>query len=239
MSDLRLLRRLAEGTELALSPAERGRATALRDALSHALLADRRLRAGEAAARAVPDDLPPHRDWTWRPAPWAAPADPSAWDAAAPATDLAPGMRLFHDCPLGEIGARQVRGDAPPFALAIDVFAFRGSYLSLAVDLPEAGRAGLRRRHVLRLDLRIASERPSDIYARLNIAQGATTAQLVRSLAVPPAGMAAFADFDLTAVKVDLARAETIWIDLILDAPAANAFVIADLHLSRTPRAEV
>ncbi len=239
MTDLRLLRRLAEETDLRLSASERARAIDLRDALSQALAADRRLRAEEAAGRAGPDDLPPHSDWTWRPAAWSAPADPSAWDAAAPATDLAQGLRLFHDCPLGEIGVRQVRADAPPFALAIDVFAFRGSYLSLAVDLPEAARAGLRRRHVLRLDFRMTAERAAQVYVRLNLAQGATTARIVRSLAIPPEGVTAFVDFDLAAVKLDLARAEKFWFDLILDAPEANAFVLADLHLSRTPRAEV
>jgi hypothetical protein len=166
------------------------------------------------------------------------PATPRPGTASGPATDLAEGLRLFHDCPLGEIGVRQVRGDAPPYALALDVFAFRGSYLSLAFDLPDAGRAGLRRRHVLRLDLRLESERASDVYARLNLSQGAATARIVRSLAIPPDG-AAFADFDLATMKVDLTRTETAWIDLILDSPAANAFVISDLHLSRTPRAEV
>jgi hypothetical protein len=238
MNDQRLLRRLIEAPETRLSPFERARAAELRDALSRALLTDLSLRAGEAADRTSPSDLPPHRDWTWRPALWRAPVSPSAWDASGAATDLAEGLRLFHDCPLGEIGVRQVRGDAPPYALALDVFAFRGSYLSLAVDLPDAGQTGLRLRHVLRLDLRLASERPSEVYARLNLAQGTSTARIVRAVAVPPHG-AACADFDLAAVKLDLTRVAKVWIDLIFDSPAANAFVISDLHLSRTPRAEV
>ena len=238
MNDQRLLRRLTEEPEVRLSPAERARATELRDTLSRALIADRRHRAADRADAAVPEDLPPHRDWTWRPSAWRVPATPAAWAAPGPATDLCEGMRLFHDCPLGEVGVRQVRGDAPPFGLAIDVFAFRGSYLSLAFDLPDTGRTGLRRRHVLRLDLQLRSERASEVYARLNLAQGGSTARIVRSLAIAPHGIA-FADFDLATVKIDLARTETVWIDLILDAPAANAFLVSDLHLSRTPRAEV
>ena len=237
MNDQRLLRRLAEGQEARLSPVERARASELRDALSRALLADQHLRARELAGRAVTQDLPPHHDWTWRPAAWRAPARPSAWPATGPATDLAKGLRLFHDCPLGEVSARQVRSDAPPYALVVEVFAFQGSYLSVAFDLPTAGSAGLRRRHVLRMDLRLTLERPSDVFARLNVGHGSTTAQIVRTLPTE-ANEVAFIDFDLAGLKIDLAQAERIWIDLIFDSPAANSLKISDVLLSRTPRAE-
>ena len=135
--DQRLLRRLRAAGEGPLTDADRTRARALRDTIDAALAADTALRAD-----AVPDDLshlPPHRDWTWRPALWRAPVRPLAWAAPTGETPLSPDTTLFHDCPLGEIAARQTRGDAAPFALALDVYAFRGSYLSLAVTLPDPG----------------------------------------------------------------------------------------------------
>jgi hypothetical protein len=230
----RLLRRLRAAGEGPLTEADRTRARALRDTIESALAADTALR-----AEAVPDDLshlPPHRDWTWRPALWRAPVSPLAWAATAGETPLSPDTTLFHDCPLGEIAARQMRGASPPFALALDVYAFRGSYLSLAVTLPEPARDNLRRRHVIRVDARLRAERPTTAYARLNIQRGSTPATVVREL---PRGERTFVDFDLAALKVDVSRAESLWLDLIFDAPAANAIVLEDLILSRTPRAEV
>jgi hypothetical protein len=234
--DQRLLRRLREAGEAAppLTDADRSRARALRAGIDHALAADDARR-----AEALPPDLPalpPHRDWTWRPALWRSPATPSAWAACTADTPLSPDLSLFHDCPLGEVAARQTRAGGPPFALAVDVYAFRGSYLSLAITLPPPALAGLRRRHVLRIDARLRAERPATVYARLNVQRGSTRATIVREL---PQGAGAFVDFDLASLKTEVSRAERIWIDLILDRPAANAVTVEDIVLTRTPRAEV
>jgi hypothetical protein len=232
--DQRLLRRLRAAGEGPLTDADRIRARTLRDTIDAALATDTARRAGD-----LPGDLshlPPHRDWTWRPALWRAPVAPGAWAAPTGETPLSPDTTLFHDCPLGEIAARQARGDAAPFALGLDVYAFRGSYLSLAVTLPPPARDNLRRRHVIRMDARLRAERPATVYARLNIRLGSAPATVVREL---PQGERPFVDFDLAALRVDVARAEGLWIDLIVDAPAANCLVFEDLILTRTPRAEV
>jgi hypothetical protein len=232
--DQRLLRRLRAAGEGPLTDADRTRARALRDTIDASLAADTALR-----AEAVPDDLshlPPHRDWTWRPALWRAPVPPLAWAALTGETPLSLDTTLFHDCPLGEIAARQTRGDSPPFGLALDVYAFRGSYLSLAITLPEPARDNLRRRHVIRVDTRLRAERPVTAYARLNIRRGGTPTTVVREL---PRGERPFVDFDLAALRIDVSRAESLWLDLIFDAPATNGIVLEDLILTRTPRAEV
>jgi hypothetical protein len=238
--DQRLLRRLLEagaGPGPALAAAERERAALLRDAISAALLADACRRAADAAG-GVPEGLPPHRDWSWRPVLWRAPLIPSRWDACAAETALSPDATLFYDCPLGEIGARQVRAEGPPFAVVVEAYTFRGSYLSLAVDLPPEALSGLRRRHVIRLDLRIRSERPATAYARLNLLRGTAPATIVREVPQGPQG-AAFVDFDLAGLKADITRSERLWIDLIFDGVAQNAITVEELFLSRTPRAEV
>jgi hypothetical protein len=219
-----------------LAPAERDHATALRDGIERSLLADAARRAARAAELDPPATLPPHCDWTWRPSLWAGPSTPRAWAATGSPTALAGDIILFHDCPLGEIAARQTRGHAPSFALALDVYAFRGSYLSLAIALPPPALAGLRRRHVIRIDVRLRAERPATVYARLNVQRGVAPATIVREL---PRAEAAFVDFDLAFLRTDVSRAERLWIDLIFDSPAANALLLEDVLLSRTPRAEV
>ncbi len=232
--DQRLLRRLRAAGEVPLTEADRARARALRDTIDAALAADA-VRHAAALPESLPH-LPPHRDWTWRPALWRAPVAPFAWAAATGETPLSPDTSLFHDCPLGEVAARQIRGDGPPFAVTLDVYAFRGSYLSLALTLPPPALDNLRRRHVIRMDARLRADRPATVYTRLNVGRGGSTVSVARAL---PHGDGAFVDFDLASLKTDVARAERLWIDLILEAPAATALVVDDLLLTRTPRAEV
>jgi hypothetical protein len=232
--DQRLLRRLRAAGEGRLTDAERTRARVLRDTIDAALTVDTALR-----AEALPDDLPhlpPHRDWTWRPALWRTQANPSAWAAATGETPLSLDTTLFHDCPHGEVAVRQTRGTRPPYALALDVYAFRGSYLSLAITLPDPARDGLRRRHVIRMDARLRAELPVTAYARLNIQRGSAPVTVVREL---PGGERSVVDFDLAALRIDVSRAEGLWLDLIFDAPAANGIRLEELILTRTPRAEV
>jgi hypothetical protein len=238
-SDQRLLRRLDETARggAPLAPAERARAASLRDGIDAALAEDARRRAGQVAAIDPVPAFAPHCDWIWRPALWTAPSLPRAWDAAASPRALGAEVTLFHDCPRGEISVRQTRGAGPPFALALDIYAFRGSYLSLALALPPPAIAGLRRRHVIRIDLRLRAERAATLYARLNIQRGAAPATIVREL--PRAPDAAFVDFDLATLRTDVSRAERLWIDLILDSPAANRILLEDICLSRRPRAEL
>lgn len=232
--DQRLLRRLRAAGEGPLTDADLTRARDLRTIIDTALDAEAARRA-EALLRELPN-LPPHRDWTWRPALWSTPVPPLAWAAPTGETPLCPDTSLFHDCPLGEIGARQTRGEAAPFALVLDVYAFRGSYLSLAITLPAIARDNLRRRHVIRMDARFRAERPVTAYARLNIQRGSAPTTVVREL---PRGEQPFVDFDLAALRIDVSRAERLWLDLIFDAPAANGILLEDMILTRTPRAEV
>jgi hypothetical protein len=89
---------------------------------------------------------------------------------------------------------------------------------------------------VIRVDARLRSERPVTAYARLNIQRGSTPATVVREL---PRGDRSYVDFDLAALRIDVSRAERLWLDLIFDAPAANGILLEDMILTRTPRAEV
>ncbi|HBQ36996.1 MAG TPA: hypothetical protein DD729_09225, partial [Rhodobacteraceae bacterium] len=79
---------------------------------------------------------------------------------------------VFHDCKISELTLRQLRNqrkqDLAPFGLQMDVFKFDGSYLSLAIYLPDASVQGLKKTHLLRMDAIIEMEKPLEIFARLN-----------------------------------------------------------------------
>lgn len=212
----------------------RGRARQLRAHL------DRLLHAAEPRLQdAPPIRRPMGTDWAWRPPLWSAPiaqpelalADRSALDSVA---------TVFHDCRLGEVGVRQVRnrrGDGiAPFGVQMDVFAFEGSFLSIVLDLPAESVRGLRLKHVIRLDAAVEIERPLRIFARLNVKHGPNTEQVVRELPLHQDEVSV--EFDLAYTKMNEARAEKMWLDLIFENPQMNQVVMRDLTLIRRPRAE-
>jgi len=150
-------------------------------------------------------------------------------------------VTLFHDCSISELTLRQLRNvreaDLAPFGLRMDVFRFDGSYLSLAIDLPESASNGLRRKHLLRIETRVEMEKPLEIFARLNIKHGPNTEQIVREL---PLGQdEVVVEFDLAYTKLNEKRIERLWLDLIFEGPEMNQVVLRDLTFSRRPRAEL
>ena len=180
-------------------------------------------------------------DWAWRPDPWRLPMAVPGAAAVASGTALGTAARLFHDCPLAEIAALQRRNrraeDVAPYALAVDVYRFEGSFLSLAIDLPPAAASGLTRRHILRAEAIIGMERPLELFARLNIVHGPNTSQAVQEL--PAGGGRVMAEFDLAGMEINEKRIERLWLDLILEGPEMNRVTFRDLTLLRRPRNDI
>ena len=199
--------------------------------------ADRRL--GLLPARATETRHPPGTDWFWRPDPWIAPLPDAGWAPLAPRQPIGAQTATFHDCPLGEIALRQLRGTGPretaPHTLAIEIYGFSGSFLSLVVDFPPEGVAGLGTRHIVQLDLTLSSERPQATYARLQVRHGPNVAQILQNV---PAGPGTHrVEFDLAYSGLEDRPVEHAWLDLIFEKPQMTAITLHDLTLSRRPRA--
>ena len=182
----------------------------------------------------------PHgTDWAWRPELWRGPLPVPGMSSVPAKTPLGGEVTLFHDCRRSELTLRQTRNlresDLAPFGLQMDVFRFDGSFLSLVVDLPEAAIAGLRREHLLRLGAIIETERPIEIFARLNIRHGPNTEQLVREL--PHDAPDALVEFDLAYSRLNEKRVERAWLDLIFETPDMNQVTLRDLTFARYRRA--
>jgi hypothetical protein len=185
--------------------------------------------------------MPLGTDWSWRPDLWrGALPDPGAI-AASDRTALGEGVALYHDCPLGEVVVRQERNDRAedraPYGLAIDVFGFKGSFLSLAMALPNEAVQGLKARHLVCAEMIVDSDRPLRAFARLNVKHGPNLAQPVSAL--PAEGRNKMAEFDLAYADINDKRIERAWVDLILNDVAMTRIVIRDVVVSRRPRAEL
>lgn len=202
-------------------------------------IADGRLQlplAGQAAIR-----KPMHADWAWRPDIWSVPVHPHGVAAIETKTGFGQEAKVFHDCSLNELSLRQIRNtrakDIAPFGLRLDVFRFSGSFLSLVLDLPEEASEGLGRRHIIRLDIRVETESPLEIFGRLNIRHGPNVEQVVREFDAASGEQSV--EFDVAATLLNERRIERAWVDLIFEGPDMNQITLRDVTLSRRPRAEV
>lgn len=192
--------------------------------------------AGQAAVR-----RPMHSDWAWRPQLWSGPIKPDGFASVETKTQVGQEAKIFHDCSLSELSVRQVRNtraeDIAAYGVRLDVFQFDGSFLSLVVDLPPEGVDGISRRHIVRLELRAETEKPLEIFARMNFRHGPNVEQLVREFEGSTGEFAV--EFDMSVTRLNESRVERAWLDLIFEGPDMNEIVLRDLTLSRRPRAEI
>lgn len=227
----------------------RGEARALRDE-ARALQRDLRvfLRATSPRVQAAADNLsalplPAGTDWRWRPTILTARIWRLGWAAPASGARLGQEMRVWHDGPADTpIILRQMltvaATDLAPFALTVETMGAGLGFLALVFDLPEAAMRGLRRNHILRVELHLAAERAQGLGLRLNIQNGPNTDVLTGGLDLPvgrEAGVGVV-EFDLSTVPFNEARLEKLWINLVLENPGINAVELRDMILSRHPR---
>ena len=191
--------------------------------------------AGQAAIR-----RPMHSDWAWRPELWTGPVKPAGHAMVETKTPIGREAKVFHDCALSELSVRQVRNtraeDIAPYGVRMDVFQFDGSFLSLVVDVPREGVDGLSRRHLIRLEIRIETEKPLEVFGRINVRHGPNVEQLVREFSGSNGEF--MVEFDLSATRLNESRIERAWLDLIFEGPEMNQIILRDVTLSRRPRAE-
>ena len=192
-------------------------------------------RAESCLVEAGPIPCPLHTDWAWRPALWCEGVETHALVCPKNGAALGPEAKIFHDCADGEVSVRQVpttgRG-VVPYAIAIEVYHFGGSFLSLSIDLPREAWSGLSRRHLIRVDAELEAERWIAPYVRLSVRHGPNVAQVVRQLEGD-----GFVDLDLGPTDLEDDRVTGAWVDRIFEAPAMTRVLVSDVTVSRRPRA--
>ncbi|WP_240705083.1 DUF6478 family protein [Pacificoceanicola onchidii] len=230
----------ARETELPELRRQRGMARKVKAQLDELIhVADARLALPVIGNQAFP--RPPDADWAWRPELWCGPLPRPGLSSVKSKSMLGDQVTLFHDCAASELTLRQLRNmraaDLAAYGLRMDVFRFDGSYLSLAVDLPESAHIGLSRQHLIRVDTIVEMEKRLEIFARLNIKHGPNTEQIVRELPLHQDEIRV--EFDLAYTKLNEKRIERMWLDLIFEGPQMNQVVLRDLTFSRRKRAEL
>ena len=184
---------------------------------------------------------PKNADWAWRPQLWKGALPRVGLVAVDSQTPFGKEATVFHDCRISELTIRQIRNtreaDLAPYGVRMDVFKFDGSFLSIAIDLPKEAVAGLKKNHLIRMNTIVETEKPIEIFSRLNLRHGPNTEQIVREL--PLAQEDVWVEFDLAYTKLNERRAERMWLDLIFEGPEMNQVIIRDVTFSRAPRADI
>ena len=232
--------RMARAADLMSLRRQRLRARQLKahlDDLIH--VADERLALPLEGSTSFPK--PHNADWAWRPELWRGPLPNPGMSAVQTRAMLGNEVTLFHDCEFSVLTLRQLRNlreqDLAPYGLRMDVFRFDGSFLSLVLDLPADGVEGLKRTHLIRMDMIVELEKPIEIFARLNIKNGPNTEQIVRELDLTQEQTVV--EFDLAYSNLNERRIEGAWLDLIFEGPEMNQVILRDLTFSRRPRAQI
>ncbi len=179
-------------------------------------------------------------DWAYRPRLWREPlAKPGQCSVTSPAS-LDGETSLFHDCELAEISLRQQRtrsADAlSPYDFRLEVMHFRGSFLSLSIDLPPSVLEGLDSQHMFEVAAELKVDRPSMIYMRLNLRHDQEAKEILQNL--PQDALTQPVTFDLSYADIEPRMVDKIWLDVIFPDPAMNLYSLSDLTLTRRPRAE-
>ncbi|MCT4558816.1 MAG: DUF6478 family protein [Pelagimonas sp.] len=230
----------AADTDLTVLRRQRAKARALKHQVDKLIYtADSRLALPILGNQTFP--RPIDADWAWRPQLWCGPLPVKGISSVPTKSMLGDEVTLFHDCAQSELTLRQLRNtreaDLAAFGLRMDVFQFDGSYLSLAIDMPEEACRGLTRKHLMRVETIVEMEKPLEIFARLNIKHGPNTEQIVRELPLHEEDIVV--EFDLAYTKLNEKRLEKIWMDLIFEGPQMNQVILRDLTFSRRKRAEL
>lgn len=174
-------------------------------------------------------------DWLHRPQVWHVPLRPASFVGPTTRTQIGDGLTLFHDCPLREMTLRQIRNtreqDFAVFGLNFDIFNFEGSFLSLAIELPQEAIERLSSKHILSVEVDLEVEKPIEMYVRANIKHGPNIDQVIRELDQSRAP--GVAEFDLTEIGIDPESLQKIWLDLIFDSPSMNMVLLRDVIIRR------
>ena len=99
--------------------------------------------------------------WVRRQELWSDPIEQVVIATVQPKTNWGQEIRFFHDCKMAQLTIKQFRNlrliVLAPYGFILDVFDFGGSYLSLAVALPQEAAKGLKNRHVIEAETVIES----------------------------------------------------------------------------------
>ena len=179
--------------------------------------------------------------WAWRPELWTLRCPTSSGPVEQSGARLMPNTKVFFDDATCALIVQQFRNDISegfaPYGVALELFQFEGSFLSLAIDLPDELYETFAKDELIGLSGAIFAERPAGFTVRLNIKHGPNTDQLIQAHDLNHSEIRA--EFDLAHLNINVKRVEKIWLDLVFETPNFNRISVTDLAFYKRPRGEI
>ncbi|GLQ35568.1 hypothetical protein GCM10007939_18510 [Amylibacter marinus] len=184
---------------------------------------------------------PQRTTWAYRPGLWAAPLSSYGATSVKNKTSLNPETTIFHDSKINEITLRQIRNRnrkfLSPYALHMDVLTFGGSYLSVMLNMPSDILKNLSKDTLLRVNLLMEIQFPTDVYVRLNLQNGPNHQQVAQQ--IDPLEPDIALDFDLYSTDFSPENTTAVWLDILFDNPEMNQMILRDLCVFARPRPSI
>jgi hypothetical protein len=195
---------------------------------------------GKRVAQTV--DIPDYKnaDWSWRPEVFFQKDCVTAEVNPVSGKQIGSYLTLHHDASVPSIILRQTKTvratNVAPFDFTIEVYDFAGSFLSLALDLPNSAILGLSNQNIFELDIHLTTEHPLPKFVRINVQHGPNIDNEIQ--VISHTGDHLNVEFDLGYMDLNEQRLEKIWFDLIFDDAKMNKIVIHDITICRRSRAQ-
>ncbi len=176
-------------------------------------------------------------EWTHRPEIFSLLQDQTIW--TNPRSGLRPGhgLSVYHDSDGGAftLAQRPARGKGGKlrFELFFESYEFRGSYLSLAIGVPDHVRRP-KVGELLVVEIDMVASRQVKAFLRLNM-KSVQTSDVLHADATIGGGRVRF-DFDMSFAAFEPTAKDQLWLDIIFDRPRMVEMSIRDLTLSLTSR---
>lgn len=155
-----------------------------------------------------------------------------------PETFLSEDMILFHDCSEAAITIRQIPNRGPSriseYGLQLETFAFSGTFFTIKVLLPF--ETPIDENQILSFRAFVETNENISLHARLCIAKGAHTEEIIRD--IPIGDPLATAEFDLHFIQTRLDGSQEAWIDISFSNISWSKLTIRDMILMQSKRAE-
>lgn len=170
-------------------------------------------------------------DWAARPTLWSGERQDKMLSEVSSGLQVAPDATVFHEGAPNTVSIELSRRTTP---VIVTISAEIGDFVSVAIDFSADAVEHLGRHHLVRCSVDVRADRSQQVYARLNLRNGKNTDQLTETVQT---GARHDIDFDLYYCEMDASRLDAVWFDLIFSPPTVGRIEIADLALSRRPRA--
>jgi len=179
-------------------------------------------------------------DWAWRPEVFFQKGCVAPQINPASGVGVGSNISLHHNASACSMILKQVTTlkstSLAPFDIALEVFDFDGSFLSLSLDLPETAMHSLSNQNIFEMEFRLTSEQQLPIFARINVKHGPNVEEQIKELSHQHENFTV--EFDLGYMDLNEHRLEKVWIDLIFDDAQMNRIVLHDLTVCRRLRAQ-